>query len=109
MQQITIFSESTVALKPLLESAIQTELRLLKLGIGRTQEKITVFEREYELASDEFEKLLYSGRIQENLDFIEWSGEIETLRRLLAKYQTLQRAQLTQKNLNADYADYADF
>jgi len=95
MQQITIFSESPVALKPLLESAIQTELRLLQFGIGRTQEKIAVFEREYELASDEFEKLLHAGRIQENLDLIEWSGEIETLRRLQNKYHTLQEAHLT--------------
>jgi len=94
MQQITVFSESPVALKPLLESAIQTELRVLQLGIGRTQEKIAVFEQEYELSSDEFEKLLNSGSIQENLDFIEWSGEIETLRRLQNKYRTLHEAHL---------------
>lgn len=95
MQHITISTDSTTALKPLLESAIQTELRLLKLGIGRTRERIAVFEQEYELSSDEFEKLLHSDGIQENLDFIEWSGEIETLRRLQNKYHTLHEAHLT--------------
>ncbi len=95
MQQITIFSESVTALKPLLESAIQTELRLIGLGIERTQQKLVDFERQYEMMSGEFEALLDTGEIDENLDYIEWSGEIETLRRLQAKYQTLQRAQLS--------------
>ncbi|MBX3050322.1 MAG: hypothetical protein KF753_02540 [Caldilineaceae bacterium] len=95
MQQITIVSESATALKPLLESAIQTELRMIGLGIERTQQKMNEFERQYEMMSNEFERLFDSGTIDETLDYIEWSGEIETLRRLQAKYQTLQRAQLS--------------
>ena len=95
MQQITIVSESMTALKPLLESAIQTELRMIRLGIERTQQKVDDFERQYEMLSSEFETLFDSGEIDETLDYIEWSGEIETLRRLQAKYQTLQRAQLS--------------
>ena len=95
MQQITIVSESMTALKPLLESAIQTELRMIGLGIQRTQHKLAEFERQYEMMSNEVEMLFDSGKIDETLDYIEWSGEIETLRRLQAKYQTLQRAQLS--------------
>ena len=95
MQQITISTDSPVALKPLLESAIQTVLRLLKLGIGRTEERLAEFEQEHELPSSEFEKLFSSGAIEENLDFIEWFGEIQTLRRLETKYRTLQEAHLT--------------
>ena len=94
MQQITISTDSPTALKPLLASAIQTELRLLKVGIERTRERLTAFEREHGLSSEEFETLLHSGAIQEDLDFIEWSGEIETLRRLQNKYDTLQEARL---------------
>lgn len=95
MQQITIVSESMTALKPLLESAIQTELRMIGLGIERTQQKVDDFERQYEMLSSEFETLFDSGEIDETLDYIEWSGEVETLRRLQAKYQTLQRAYLS--------------
>ncbi|HRJ43112.1 MAG: hypothetical protein KJZ86_06225 [Caldilineaceae bacterium] len=95
MQQITIFSESVTTLRPLLESAIQTELRLIGLGIERTEQKLVDFERQYEMMSAEFETLLDTGKIDESLDYIEWSGEIETLRRLQTKYQTLQRAQLS--------------
>ncbi len=95
MQQITIVSESMTALKPLLESAIQTKLRMIGLGIERTQQKLAEFERQYEMISSEFEAIFDSGKIDETLDYIEWSGEIETLRRLQAKYQTLQRAQLS--------------
>jgi len=95
MQQITIRSESGVALKPLLASAIQTELRLIGFSIERTQQKLSNFERQYEMVSEEFEAQLESGAIEETLEHIEWSGEIETLRRLRTKYQTLQRAQLS--------------
>ena len=56
----------------LLESAIQTELRLLKLGIERAQQRIAVLKREFEIFSEE--------------------GEMETLLRLQNKYQTLQEA-----------------
>jgi len=95
MQQITIVSESMIALKPLLESAIQTELHMIGIGIERTQQRMSEFERQYAMTSCKFEQLFDSGEIDETLDYIEWSGEIETLRRLQAKYQTLQRAQLS--------------
>lgn len=94
MQQIIVSTDSSIALRPLLESAIQTELRMLAVGIERTRDRIEGFERQYEMDSHEFEALLHSGGIQENIELIEWSGEIETLRRLESKYNALQKAQL---------------
>jgi hypothetical protein len=94
VQQVTIITEASVALKPLIESAIQSELRMLELGLERTQVRLHTFEEQYSLASDEFERRFETGEIEESLDFIEWAGEIKTYRLLEAHQQALKGAKL---------------
>ncbi len=93
-QQVTITTETSVALKPLIESAIQSELRVLKVGIERTQQRLQAFEKQYGLTSDEFERRFGAGKIEESLDFIEWAGEIKTYQLLDAQRQALKGARL---------------
>ena len=92
VQQVTITTEASVALKPLIESAIQSELRILKLGLERTKERLRTFEEQYGLISTEFERRFETGEIEESLDFIEWAGEIKTYRLLEAHQQALKEA-----------------
>ena len=40
LQQVTVTSNSSISLKPLLESAIRTELKALTHGINRTRERL---------------------------------------------------------------------
>lgn len=94
LQQVTISTNKAVALRPLVESAIRSELRLLTLGLERTYHRLEVFERQYGLDSDEFERRFSAGELAENLDFIEWAGEIKTHNLLKAQQQALQEAQL---------------
>lgn len=94
LQQVTITTNRTVELKPLVESAIRSELRLLNLGLERTQRRIQAFEQQYGLDADEFERRLNAGDIQESLDFIEWEGEIKTYKLLKSQLLALQEAQL---------------
>ncbi len=93
-QQVTITTETSVALKPLIESAIQSELRVLKVGIERTQQRLQAFEEQYGLTSDEFERRFGAGEIEESLDFIEWAGEIKTYQLLGSQRQALKGARL---------------
>ncbi len=93
-QQVIITTNRPVALRPLVESAIRSELRLLNLGLERTQHRLDKFEQQYGLASDEFERRFSAGDMAENLDFIEWEGEIKTYKLLRAQQQALQEAQL---------------
>ena len=93
-QQVIITTDAPAALKPLLESAIQTELHMLELGLARIAERLQTFEKQYGLTSEEFERRFGVGEIGESLDHIEWAGEIKTYRRLEEQRQALQRATL---------------
>jgi hypothetical protein len=55
-QQVVVTTDVPVALKPLLTSAIQAELRLLELGLARTSQRLSAFEEQYGLTSDVFER-----------------------------------------------------
>jgi hypothetical protein len=93
-QKVIVTTDASIALKPLLESAIQSELRMLELGLARTAQHLRAFEERFSLTSEEFERRFTAGKINETLDFIEWAGEIKTYHLLKAQQQGLQRAQL---------------
>lgn len=95
VQQITVTADASVALKPLIESAIQSELRMLELGLERTCQRLRAFEEQYGLTSEEFERRFEIGEIDESLDFIEWAGEIKTYHLLAANRQALREVQLS--------------
>jgi len=82
VQQVTVVTDTSVALRPLVESAIRSEVRLLELGLERTRQRLHGFESQYGLSSKEFARRFETGEIAESLDYIEWAGEIETHRRL---------------------------
>ena len=93
-QQVIVTTDAPAALKPLLASALQAELRMLELGLTRIAERLQAFERQYGLMSEEFAHRIATGEIGESLGYIEWAGEIETYRRLEGQSQALQRATL---------------
>jgi len=95
IQRVTVTVDAPVAIKPLLESAIRSELRMLELGLERTHQRLRAFEERYGLTSEEFERRFEAGEVNESLDFIEWAGEIKTYRLLEAHRQALQGVELS--------------
>lgn len=93
-QQIIITTDSPTEIRPLIESAIRTELRMLELGLHRTARRLHAFEEQYQMSSEEFERRWTAGQLPESLDFIEWAGEIQTHRLLQAHRQALQGVRL---------------
>lgn len=93
-QQVIVTTDAAIALKPLIESAIRSELRMLELGLARTFQRLHVFEDQYGLTSEEFERRFAAGEVNESLDFIEWAGEIKTHHLLKAQQQALQKVRL---------------
>ena len=89
-QQVTITTETSVALKALVESALQAEARMLDLSLQRTRQRLDAFEQQYNQSSEEFEKRFIAGEIEESFDFIEWAGELHTYRLLDGQRQALQ-------------------
>lgn len=82
MAELTLISLRQRRLRPLVEAAIQNELRVLEAGIRRTQGRLRTFETEYSLTTDEFLHRYENDELQETLDFAEWAGEYRLLERL---------------------------
>ncbi len=89
-QQLTITLESEVPLRELVESALQSQFRVLEVGLRRTHQRVADFERQYGMNSAEFERKLAACEIDETLDFIDWQGELALLSQLEQKSQALQ-------------------
>ena len=93
-QEIRVSSDASVPIKPLIESAIRSELRMLDLALERTRKRVLDFESRYGLASEEFASRFESGNTGESLDFIEWAGELKTLQMLNAQREALMGVRL---------------
>jgi hypothetical protein len=94
-QQVIVKAETSLSLKPLLESAIQGELKTLQIGIKRTRERLSAFEQQYGLPTETFQRRFQAGELEETLDFIDWWGEIKMLAVLEERKRTLEGMQIS--------------
>lgn len=94
LQEVIISGETSILLKPLVESAIRSQLKSITHGIKRTQERLQNFEQKYSLSTAEFERRFKAHAINESLDFIDWWMEAEALHLLESKYQALHEARI---------------
>ena len=93
-QHVTVTSDTSIDLKPLLESAIRDEVRLLDLSLARTAERLQAFEAQYGMTSEAFMQRFEARELNESLDYIEWAGEIKTYHLLQTQQQALQNAHI---------------
>lgn len=91
-QQIIVSTDVPIDLKPLLESAIRSELQMLELSLDRTAKCLSAFETQYGLPSEEFMRCFEAGKLAESLDYIEWAGEVKTYQLLQTQQRALQSA-----------------
>ncbi len=94
LQQLTIKTGDSLILKPLLESAIENEKKLLRLGMERTRARPAEFERKFGISSIEMERRLNALEVTETVELTDWRMEIGMLRLLESQYQALSEAQL---------------
>jgi hypothetical protein len=90
MAALTLLSPHQRPLRPLVEAAIQNELRLLEAGIRRSEDRLRAFEAQYGLSSEEFLRRYQNDELPETLDYAEWIGELQLLARLREKAETLR-------------------
>ncbi|MFB0535105.1 MAG: hypothetical protein ACETWR_09000 [Anaerolineae bacterium] len=93
MAGLTLISPHQRQLKPLVEAALQNELRLLEAGIQRTEQRLEEFEAQYDLSSAEFIRRYEQDELEETLQFAEWIGEYRLLERLREKADILREIQ----------------
>jgi hypothetical protein len=90
MTELTLISSSQRPLQPLVEGALQNELRLLEAGIRRGEQRLQEFETRYGLSTAEFIQRYENDALEETLEFAEWIGEYRLRERLLEKAATLR-------------------
>jgi len=91
MAELTLTSRRQRQLKPLVETALHNELRLLEAGIRRTRQKLQGFEARHGLSSADFIRRYEQDELEESLEFAEWIGEYRLLERLEEKANTITR------------------
>lgn len=71
--------------KKKIAGAIHTETDLLRKAVQRTQSKLHEFENKY----GKFDRASLYGKV-DDMELIEWEGELETLIRLQANLKSLE-------------------
>ena len=94
MTELTLVSSYQYPLQNLIKSALANQLRLLQAGLQRTQQRLKLFETKYKLSTSIFITRLENDELEETLDFIEWLGEYNMLKRLEQKIGVLQGIQI---------------
>ena len=87
LQRITVVTPNAKKLKPLLKTAIQTQIDDIEYGIQLTRARLIAFEKQYGISTTEFLKRFNRGELEETLDFLDWRGETKMLA-LLEETQT---------------------
>jgi hypothetical protein len=89
LQQVTIKTKSKTTLRPIVLSALENEKRMLSLGLSQTRNRLAEFEQQHGMTSDEFERRLNSGELDETVSFTDWRMEIGMLKLLERQYEAL--------------------
>ncbi len=83
MTKLTVETDNNWTKKKI-ESAIHTEVNLLRKAVRRTQAKLQEFENRY----GKFDRDSLYGKVGD-MELLEWEGELETLKRLQEKLKSL--------------------
>jgi len=89
MSKIIIESESPVKLKTLLKGALENELRFINIGLKKTVENLRKYETKYHMNSKVFYGKYSSGDAGDDMEYIKWAGELETLKKLESNIKDL--------------------
>jgi hypothetical protein len=90
LASVTISSQRTRTIKPLIEAALHHELDRIQLGIRQSEQRIQAFEQQYGMPSVEFLRQHQHDELPETLESIDWIGELQLLTRLREKETTLR-------------------
>jgi hypothetical protein len=90
MNALTLLSDTQHQIRPLIEAAIENELRLLEAGLRKTKANLKAFESRYSLTTPEFLEKYEKDEFKESVDFQNWIGESRLFDRLSEKIKALR-------------------
>lgn len=82
MSKIIINPGYTEELKILVKGALKNEVKLITIGLKKTRKNLSSYEDKFKMDSETFYKKYSFGEMGDNMEYIEWAGEIETLKKL---------------------------
>lgn len=94
MAQVIIRPQAADNLKNLIKVAVENQLKVISFGIAKTKRKLGELEKDGGMDSKYFYEEFQNGKLGDDLKFIRWAGEYETLVRLQEDYNELQRVEL---------------
>jgi hypothetical protein len=94
MTQLILEPYTSDNTKKLVQSALESELRMMRFGIDKTIRKLKELENKFGIESEVFYKEFNTGNIGDDSDYIRWAGEYETLQQLQQDYKDLTDVRL---------------
>lgn len=94
MEEIVIQANTSGNLKDLIQSAVENYSRIIRFGIARTKRKLQELEKENKMESRQFYEDFQKGKLGDDVKYIRWAGEYETLALLEKDYNDLQDIEL---------------
>jgi hypothetical protein len=95
LSQVTLKSAREEPIESLVVAALEAEKKETLTAILKTKEKLSLFEKRFNLATTDFIAMAYEEIPQiTEMDAIEWSGEHETLNRLEERLSRLQEIEV---------------
>lgn len=90
MEELKLTSNRKGSIKPIVEAALENELRIVESGIRRTQRNLMKFEQKHNIETQTFIAEYEDDNLPENLEYIDWIGEFRMLSRLKEKADALK-------------------
>ncbi len=94
MTQVTIKSATADQVRPLVQVALEHELRFLNIGIQKTMRNLQRLEERFGMESQQFYQEFQTGTMGDEMEYITWAGEYETLLQLQEDYAELEQIQV---------------
>ena len=94
MARIIIEPQNANNVKSLVKSAVENELKIIGLGIAKTKKKLEELEKKFGMDSENFYKKFNKGKMGDDLEYIRWAGEYETLQKLQRDHSDLAETEL---------------
>ena len=94
MTQLIVEPATASNVKRLVQAALDHELRILKIGIEKTTQNLQQLEQQFGVESQQFYRKFQAGNMGDDIEYIKWAGEYETLLQLQQDYHELSETQL---------------
>jgi hypothetical protein len=94
MARVIIQAQTAENLKTLIKLALENQLRVIGFGIAKTKRKLEELESRYGIESKDFYEEFQKGERGDEIQYIRWAGEYETLERLQKDHTELKDLEL---------------